>query len=169
VTNPLSTLESDLSILVSTTGQPQPVLNVAGEVLSLLADGNVVPKAIADTVSGVYKTIGDTINNDAVAALTGIVTGLNSVSNPQSISAADVASALTSLQNVLQTAQSLVPGGSSAAASAFASTSQFATLFGSVLAAANGSITAAGQQFQQIAEQLGVIASTFTTAAAGNP
>lgn len=168
MTNPLTALETDLGTLATTAGQAQPVLLVAGDVLSLLADGSVVPPAIASTMSTVYTTIGSTINNDAVAALNEIAGALNTISIPTPLSATDVGTALNSLQNVLQTAQSLVPGGSSAAASALASTSQFATLFGSLLTAA-GSLTAAVQQLQQIAAQLGAIAKTFNTAAAGKP
>ena len=84
------------------------------------------------------------------------------------VNVGDVTSALSSLQNVLQTAQSLVPGGASAAASALASTSQFATLFGNLLSDA-GSLGAAASTLYEIAQQLQAIATAFTAAAQGNP
>lgn len=168
MTNPLTTLENDLGILATTAGVAQPVLTVAGDVLSLLADKTLMPSEISTAVSGVYNTIATTINNDAVAALNAIAGALGSISNPANLSAADIGSALNSLQNVLQTAQSLVPGGSSAAASALASTSQFATLFGNLLTEA-GSVSAAEQQLKVIALQLGAIAGAFSTAASGTP
>lgn len=166
MTTPLSDLQTDLTTLVTPAGAPQPVLTVAGEVLALLA-GNFVPAAIATVVSDVYRAIGTTINGDVVVALQGIAGNLGSISNTSNVAVTDVANALNSLQNVLQTAQSLVPGGSSAAASALASTSQFATLFGNLLGGQGTTLKSAADTLNTIALQLGVIASTFTTAANG--
>jgi hypothetical protein len=166
MTNPLSDLQTDLNTLATPAGVPQPVLTVAGEVLALLA-GSFVPAAIATVVSDVYRAIGTTINGDVVVALQGIAGNLGSISNTSNVAVTDVANALNSLQNVLQTAQSLVPGASSSAASALASTSQFATLFGNLLAVPNTTLGDAETTLNTIAAQLGAIATTFTTAANG--
>jgi hypothetical protein len=168
MTNPLSTLENDLNTLASPTGAPQPVLTTAQDVLSLLADHTLVGTDISGGVALVYNTIANAINSDVVNALNGIAGALSSISIPATVTLTDVASALSSLQNVLQTAQTLVPGGSSAAASALASTSQFATLFGNLLQGASD-VTDAENTLKTIALQLGAIATAFTTAAAGNP
>lgn len=167
MTSPLTTLQTDLATLVSTAGVAQPALTVSGDVLSLLADTNVVPGAIATAVSGVYQAIGTAISGDVVVALQAIAAELGNISIPSSTSVANVATALNSLQNVLQTAESLVPGGSSAAASALASTSQFATLFGNLLGVPGTNLADATTTLNTIALQLGVIATTFTTAAKG--
>jgi hypothetical protein len=168
VTDPLKTFEGDLDKLATPAGTPQPVLTVAGDVLSLLADTKLVGTPIGGAVSAVYKAIGTAINGDVVTALQAIAEAIATISVPTGVTVTDVASALNSLQNVLQTAQSLVPGGSSAAASALASTSQFATLFGNLLTDA-GSVTKAADTLNTIALQLGAVGTTFTTAAAGNP
>jgi hypothetical protein len=168
MTNPLSTLETDLNTLASPTGAPQPVLTTAQDVLSLLADQTLVGADISGGVALVYNTIANAINSDVVNALNGIAGALSSISIPATVTLTNVASALSSLQNVLQTAQTLVPGGSSAAASALASTSQFATLFGNLLQGASD-VTDAENTLKTIALQLGAIATAFTTAAAGNP
>lgn len=104
MTSPLTTLQTDLATLVSTAGVAQPALTVSGDVLSLLADTNVVPGAIATAVSGVYQAIGTAISGDVVVALQAIAAELGNISIPSSTSVANVATALNSLQNVLQTA-----------------------------------------------------------------
>jgi hypothetical protein len=173
--DPLTTLQDDLTTLATAetgdpqngTATPQPPLTAAGQVLSLLADQTLVGTTIAPAVSSVYNAIATAITDDVVKALQAIAGELNSPSMA-GLNVNDATSALSSLQNVLQTAQSLVPGGSSAAASALTSTGQFATLFGNLLQDA-GSLTAAANTLYEIAQQLGAVAAAFTTAAQGNP
>jgi hypothetical protein len=175
MTNPLSTLEGDLTTLAAPDGadpdtkpaQPTPALTAAQEVLSLLADQTLVGSSIGGAVSGVYTTIASAITDDVVDALQKIATELTSTLAGLDIS--DAVSALTALQNALQTAQSLVPGGSSAVASAFASTTQFATLFGNLLQVPGTTVGDAAKTLNTIAQQLVAIAAAFTAAAAGNP
>jgi hypothetical protein len=175
MTSPLSTLETDLNTLATAdAGDPQnnpatatPALTAAQEVLSLLADQTLVGSSIGGAVSGVYTTIATAITDDVVDALKKIATELTSTLATLNIS--DAASALSALQNALQTAQSLVPGGSSAVASAFASTSQFATLFGNLLQVPGTTVGDAAKTLNTIAQQLAAIAAAFTAAAAGNP
>jgi hypothetical protein len=166
MTNPLSTLETDLTTLVTPAGVAKDPLTAAQDVLSLLADQTLVGTDISGGVALIYNTIANAINNDVVSALNKIAGALSSISIPATVTLTDVASALSSLQNVLQTAQTLVPGGSSAAASALASTSQFATLFGNLLQGASD-VTDAEDTLKTIALQLGVIATAFSTAAKG--
>jgi hypothetical protein len=165
MTSPLTTLENDLTTLVTTAGVAKDPLTAAQDVLSLLADQTLVGSSIGEAVTGVYTTIANTINDDLVSALQGIANELKSLT---SLSVSDATAALGALQNALQTAQSLVPGGSSAVASAFAATAQFATMFGNLLQEA-GTVTAAAGTLDTIALQLGTIATAFSTAAAGNP
>jgi hypothetical protein len=113
----------------------------------------------------VYSAIATAVTDDVVKAMQAIAGELNSPSLA-GLNLNDATSALSSLQNVLQTAQSLVPGGSSA--SALASTSQFATLFGNLLQDA-GSLAAAANSLYEIAQQLAAVAAAFTAAAQGNP
>jgi hypothetical protein len=174
MTDPLTTLEGDLTTLAAAdtadpqngTATAQPALTAAQQVLSLLADQTLVGPAIGTAVSGVYSGIATAITDDVVKALQLIAGELTTTL--AGLNVANAASALSSLQNVLQTAQSLVPGGSSAVASAFASTSQFATLFGNLLADA-GSVTAAANTLYEIAQQLEAVAAAFATASQGNP
>lgn len=173
--DPLTTLQDDLNTLATAdTGDPengtataQAPLTAAGEVLSLLADQTLVGATIGSAVSGVYSAIASAITDDVVKALQAIAGELSSPSMA-GLNLNDAASALSSLQNVLQTAQSLVPGGSSGAASALSSTSQFATLFGNLLQDA-GSLAAAANTLYEIAQQLAAVAAAFTAAAQGNP
>jgi hypothetical protein len=172
MTTPLSSLETDLNTLATldptnpetSPAQATSALTAAQDVLSLLADQALVGPSIGGAVSGVYTTIANTISDDVVKTLQAIATELTS---PQlNLNVSDAASALNALQNALQTAQSLVPGGSSAAASALASTSQFATLFGNLLTA-ESTVGDAAKKLQDIAQQLAAIATAFTTAAEG--
>jgi hypothetical protein len=174
VTTPLSDLESDLAKLATpdasnpgtVAATPTSALTAAQDVLSLLADQTVVGSSISGVVSGVYTTIAGAINDDVVKALQGIATALTSTLASLDIS--DATSALSALQNALQTAQSLVPGGSSAVASAFAATTQFTSLFTTLLTSETNAGDVA-QKLDTIAEQFAAIATAFTTAAAGNP
>jgi hypothetical protein len=174
VTNPVTTLENDLNKLATPdtsnasggTAKPTAALNNAGELLSLLATNSIVGPDISGAVSVMYKAIHDAISNDAVAALQKIAGEIAPNSTLGNLPAGDIADALTSLQNALQTAQSLMPGGSSAAASALASTTQFATLFGNLLAGL-AKVSDAANTIYEIAQQLEQIAGTFQTAAAG--
>jgi hypothetical protein len=173
--DPLTTLQDDLNTLATAdtadpqngTATAQAPLTAGQQVLSLLADQSLVGSAIGTAVSGLYSAIATAITDDVVKALQAIAGELNSPSLA-GLNVNDAASALSSLQNVLQTAQSLVPGGSSAVASAFASTSQFATLFGNLLQDA-GSLAAAANTLYEIAQQLEAVAAAFTTASQGNP
>lgn len=175
MTDVLTTLQGDLNTLAkaditnaeSGTAMVQPPLTAATEVLSLLADQSIVGASIGSAVSGVYTALATVLTDDVVKALQAIAAELT---NPSlaGLSVSDATSALSSLQNVLQTASSLVPGGSSAVASAFASTSQFATLFGNLLSDA-GSLAVAATTLYEIAQQLAALADAFTTAAAGTP
>jgi hypothetical protein len=173
MTDPLTTLQTDLNTLATAdtsdppngTAAAQPPLTAAQQVLSLLADQALVGSAISTSVSGVYSAIATAITDDVVKALQAVAGELNSPSMA-GLNLNDATSALSSLQNALQTAQSLVPGGSSAVASAFASTSQFATLFGNLLQDA-GSLAAAANTLYEIAQQLEAVAAAFT-AAKGN-
>jgi hypothetical protein len=175
MTDPLTTLQGDLDTLAtadtsnpqSGTATAQAPLTAAQTVLSLLADQSLVGSTIATAVAGVYNAIAGAITDDVVKALQAIAGELASPSLA-GLNVGDAASALSSLQNVLQTAQSLLPGGSGAAASALASTSQFSTLFSNLLQDA-GSVTAASNTLYEIAQQLAAIAAAFTTAAQGNP
>jgi hypothetical protein len=166
MTNPITTLQTDLNTLATvsgTTATPTTALTTAQEVLWLLADPTVVGTDIGPAVSQLYKTIGDAINNDVVVALNGIVNQLDGILSTAT-ELSDAQSALNALQNALQTAQSLVPGNSSAVASAFASTAQFATLFNSLLSVPGTDATQATGTLSNIALQLGAVASAFTTA-----
>jgi hypothetical protein len=170
MTDPLTTLQTDLNTLATAdtsdppngTAAAQPPLTAAQQVLSLLADQALVGSAISTSVSGVYSAIATAITDDVVKALQAVAGELNSPSMA-GLNLNDATSALSSLQN----AQSLVPGGSSAVASAFASTSQFATLFGNLLQDA-GSLATAANTLYEIAQQLEAVAAAFT-AAKGNP
>lgn len=172
--DPLTTLQDDLTTLAvadtadpqSGSATPQPPLTAAQQVLSLLADHSVVGTTIGPAVSGVYGAIATAITGEAVKALRAIAAELAGPTLA-GISLTDATSALSALQNVLQTAQSLVPGGSSALASAFASTSQFATLFSNLLKDAS-SLSAAANTLYEIAQQLEAVAAAFT-AAQGHP
>jgi hypothetical protein len=174
VTNPVSTLQTDLDKLATpdtnnpSTGSatPSAALTNAGELLSLLATNSLVGSDISQAVSVMYNAIHDAISNDAVAALQKIAGEIAPNSTLGNLPAGDISDALTSLQNALQTAQSLMPGGSSAAASALASTTQFATLFGNLLSGL-GKVSDASNTIYEIAQQLEQIADTFHTAAAG--
>jgi hypothetical protein len=174
MTDPLTTLQTDLNTLATVTNGAATAtadLTAAQDVLALLADQTVAGKTIAPAVSGVYSAIATAINNDVVGALQAIATALGKLIGSSGFSLSGAASALSALQNALQTAQSLVPGGSSAVASAFASTSQFATLFGNLLQDASdpqGTSDPVGT-LNEIALQLGAIATAFTNAAQGNP
>ena len=171
--DPLTTLQDDLNTLATAdtgdpqngTATPQAPLAAAQQVLSLLADQTLVGNTIGSAVSGVYSAIATAVTDDVVKAMQAIAGELNSPSLA-GLNLNDATSALSSLQNVLQTAQSLVPGGSSA--SALASTSQFATLFGNLLQDA-GSLAAAANSLYEIAQQLAAVAAAFTAAAQGNP
>ena len=171
--DPLTTLMDDLNTLATAdtsdpqngTATPQAPLAAAQQVLSLLADQTLVGNTIGSAVSGVYSAIATAVTDDVVKAMQAIAGELNSPSLA-GLNLNDATSALSSLQNVLQTAQSLVPGGSSA--SALASTSQFATLFGNLLQDAD-SLAAAANSLYEIAQQLAAVAAAFTAAAQGNP
>src|SRR5271157_1175577 len=160
MTDPLQTLQGDLNILATAdthdpqngTAAAQPALTAAGLVLSLLADQSLVGSTIAPAVSSAYGGIATVINDDVVQALQKIALELSTL-DLGGASLSEVASALSALQ----TAQSLVPGGSSAAASALASTSQFATLFGNLLQDA-GTLPAAADTLYEIAQQLAAVA-----------
>jgi hypothetical protein len=173
--DPLTTLQDDLNTLATAdtadpqngTATPQAPLTAAQQVLSLLADQTLVGTTIGPAVSSVYNAIATAITDDVVKALQAIAGELNSPAMA-GLNINDATSALSSLQNTLQTAQSLVPGGSSAVASALTSTSQFATLFGNLLQDA-GSLAAAANTLYEIAQQLGAVAAAFTTAAQGSP
>jgi hypothetical protein len=164
----LTTLQGDLNVLATPdtnhpstgTAQPTPALTTAQDVLALLADSSLVGNSIGTTVGGVYTAIATAITTDAASSLKAIAGELGNISQ-----IGNAAAALQSLQNVLQTAQSLIPGGSSALASAFASTSQFAALFGDLL---QDPATAATKLYE-IAQQLEAVANAFKAAAAGNP
>lgn len=173
MTNPLQTLETDLGKLAQAdttnpqggTAQPQTPLTQAQLVLSVLADQNLVGSTISAAMSGVYTAIAAAITDDVVKALQAIAGELTQITG---LSLSDAASGLGALQNALQAAQSLVPGASSATASAFASTTQFATLFGDLMQGAT-SVDDAANQLYEIAQQLQAIAEAFTTASQGNP
>ena len=166
MTDPLQTLEADLTILASRTGQPTAALTGAQDVLALLAETSLVGQTTGGAVQSAYKAVASAINTDVVATLQAIAGTLSALSLPASTSVSDVAAALSALQNALQAAQGLVPGGSAATASAFAATSQFATLFGNLLSAPNITTLAdAAGTLNVIALQLGAIASAFTNAA----
>jgi hypothetical protein len=175
MTDPLSSLETDLNVLATAdtadpqngTATPTSALTAAQDVLALLADQTLVGSAIGTAVAGFYGAIATALTDDAVKALQAIAGELASPSMA-GLNLNDATSALSALQNALQTAQSLVPGGSSATASAFASTSQFATLFGNLLQDA-GSLSAAADKLYEIAQQLAAIAAAFNTASQGNP
>lgn len=166
--DPLTTLQGDLNVLAKPdklnpqggSATPTQALTVAGEVLSLLADQSLSGSSIGATVTVVYTEIAKAITDDVVNSLKAIAGELASIPH-----LGDAASALLALQNVLQTAQSLVPGGSSAVASALASTSQFATLFGDLLQDPGTAATT----LYEIAQQLEAVAAAFTTAAQGKP
>jgi hypothetical protein len=172
VPDPLQTLESDLNTLATvnsgaTAAQPTAALTGAQAVLSLLANSEFVGDTIGGAVSGFYDQIAEAIQTDVVATLQAIGGQLSTL-DLGGTSVSDVASALSALQNALQTAQSLMPGSSSAAASAFAATSQFATLFGDLLSAPDATLADAAKALNDIALQLGAIAKVFTEAA-GTP
>lgn len=175
MTDPLTTLETDLTILATPntphstgTATETPALAAAKEVLSVLADQSLVGHGIGTAVSGAYSAVATALTDDVVKALQAIAGELTTNASLVSLDITDATKALNALQNALQTAQTLVPGGSSAVASALASTSQFATLFGNLLHDA-GSVATAADTLYQIAQQLAVIAAAFTTAAAGAP
>jgi hypothetical protein len=178
VSDPLSTLESDLGKLATAdTADPQngtasatSALTAAQDILALLADQSLVGTSIGGAVGDVYTAIASAITDDVVNALQKIAGELDSLASTLGTTGgSDAATALLSLQNVLQTAQSLVPGGSSAAASALAATSQFATLFGNLLSDVDGHLDQAADKLYEIAQQLTAIATAFTAAAQGNP
>jgi hypothetical protein len=174
--DPLTTFQDDLNTLATAdttnpqggTATPTTALTAAQEVLSLLADQTLVGSGIGAAVSGVYTTIATKITDDVVKALQAIAGELRTNANLANLSIKDATSALSALQNALQTAQSLVPGGSSAVASAFASTTQFATLFANLLQDA-GSVAKAADTLDEVAQQLDAVANAFKTAASGNP
>jgi hypothetical protein len=176
VSDPLSTLESDLTALATPGTDPNApatatsALTAAQDVLGLLANSGVVQSAtITTAVSGVYNAISTAITDDVVTAVQEVATGLRNLeSTLGTTGGSDAETALKSLQNVLQTAQSLVPGGSSAAASALAATGQFATLFANLLSDVEGDLGKAADQLDIIAQQLIVIATAFSQAATGN-
>jgi hypothetical protein len=173
MTDPLSTLEQDLTTLATPdSGNPQTgtatassSLTAAQTILSLLADQSLVGASIGGAVAGFYTAIAGAINDDVVKALQAVAQELGTLT----VDGNDAAAALTALQNALQTAGSLVPGGSSAVASALAATNQFTTLFGNLLTDVGGDLTKAATQLYDIAQQLAAIAAAFTNAAAGNP
>jgi hypothetical protein len=168
VTNPITALQNDLNALTTLQGgsyQQSAALTAAQDVLWLLADQSIVGSDISTAVTNMFNTIATTITTDVAGALNGIATELGKP--PLStLNISDATTALSALQNALQTAQSLVPGGSSAAASALASTSQFATLFDNLLA---GGVAKAATTLTTIADQLKTVAGAFSTAPAGNP
>jgi hypothetical protein len=174
VSDPLTALEHDLTALATPgplpdgPATPTSALTAAQDILALLADQTLVGSSISGAVSGVYNAIATAITDDVVQALQAIAGKLADPSMA-GVSGSDAAAALSSLQNVLQTAQSLVPGASSSAASALASTSQFATLFGNLLHDAGGDLTTAANTLYEIAQQLAAVAAAFTAAAQGNP
>jgi hypothetical protein len=168
MTDPLSTLEQDLDTLATVTGGTATAtnaLNAAQDILAILADQSIVPANIGQTIAGFYTAIAQVIDTDVVTALKAIATELGSLT----VNGNDAAAALTALQNALQTAGSLVPGGSSTMASALAATTQFTTLLGNLLTDAGGDLTTAAAKLNDIALQLGAIATAFSNAAAGNP
>lgn len=176
MTTPLNTLEADLNVLATAdttnpaggTAQATAPLKAAQEVLSLLADQALVGHDIGSAVATMYATINTKLSDDVVKALQQIAYTLKNDATLASLDLGDATSALSALQNALQTAQGLMPGGSSAAASAFAATGQFATLLGNLLHDA-GTVANAADTLYEIAQQLGAVAQAFSTAAQGNP
>lgn len=172
MTDPLQTLTTDLGQLATlNTANPASspaaataALTAAQEVLSILADANIVGATIGPTIGGFYKAIATVIDDPLVTSLQAIATELESLN----IDTSDAATALTALQGALQTASTLVPGAPAATAQAFAATGQFATLFGSLLQDTD-SPKAAAEKLNEIAQQLTTIADAFNTAAQGNP
>jgi hypothetical protein len=173
MTNPLSTLEQDLNTLATPdssdpqngTATASSALTAAQAILSLLADQSLVGTAIGPAVAAFYTAIANAIDDDVVKALQAIAQELGSLN----VDGNDAAAALTALQNALQTAGSLVPGGSAAVTSALAATTQFTTLFGNLLSNVGGDLGQAATQLYEIAQQLAAIATAFSNAAAGNP
>jgi len=168
MTDPLTTLETDLNTLATVSGGTASAtgdLQAAQAILALLVTATGSP--IGPAVAGFYSAIATALN-DVVEALQAISQKLSSLTadgNP--VSGSDAASALSALQNALQTAASLVPGASSATASALSATTQFTTLFTNLLTTAGGDLTQAATTLNDIALQLGAIATAFTNAAAG--
>jgi len=174
MTDPLTTLEQDLTTLATPdagdhqngTATPSSALTAAQAILSLLADQSLVGTTIGPAVAAFYTAIGEAIDDDVVKALKEVAKELEGL---QGVNGQDAASALTALQNALQTAGSLVPGGSSTVTSALAATTQFTTLFGNLLTDVGGDLAQAATKLYEIAQQLAAIATAFNDAAAGNP
>jgi hypothetical protein len=170
--DPLQTLVTDLGTLATVAGGTATAtgaLTGARQVLALLATDSIVGQQIGPAVSAFYTAIAAAINDPVVSSIQEISTTLSTLTLPPSTSISDVAAALNVLQNALQAAQSLAPGGSSALTSAFAATSQFATLFQDLLSAPDTTTLAdVAKNLNDIALQLGAIATAFTTASQGN-
>lgn len=158
--DPLSTLETDLAVLATplspppTTGgskaQPTGVLDTVNDLFTAL-EKTALQSAISPLASSINGGLGD-----AAEALESIAGELQSISNAAGSAGTDAASVLTTLQNALATAGSLVPGSTNVAA--LQSGSQFFQQLGLLLTDL-GSVTAAVPCLYQIAAQLRAIGS----------
>lgn len=161
MSNPMSTLETDLAILAVPTVPPPtsgggtaaatPLLGAVGDLFSTLEG---VGEGIGTAIQTVAGDI-DTALGAAAQALEAIAGTLGTLTQAATQAGSDAATVLASLQNALSTAQSLLPGGQSVT-SALQSGSQFFGMLSSLLTDA-GSIAEATTTLYEIAQQLRAI------------
>jgi ABC-type transporter Mla subunit MlaD len=164
--NPLSQLESDLAVFATPETDPTAgggtatvpadgVLSAVQELFSMLEQVSGIGPAIEQLATGVNSGL-----TDAADALDQIAGQLQSLSTAAGSAGADASTVLTSLQNALSTAGSLVPG--SANVSALQSGSQFFDQLGTLLSDLT-SVAAAVTTLYQIGQELRAIGSLPTS------
>ena len=165
MTNPLTTLETDLAALATPASGPniQPggtatSTDVLTSVTALFSALN----GVGDGIGSAIQTVAGDINtalDDAAEALELIAGKLGDLSSAATSAGTDAATVLSSLQNALTMAQSLLPGGPSVTG-ALQSGSQFFEMLSSLLTDIT-SITDATNTLYQIAQELRAIGTAL--------
>jgi hypothetical protein len=167
MTNPLTTLETDLAAFA----KPNPAEPTAGGGTATVVDPGPLSAIAAlftalegvSDIGGAIGTLAGGINTglgDAADVLDKVAEQLESLS---SAAGGDATTILTTLQNALSTAGSLVPG--SSPVTALQSGSQFFQQLSSLLSDFTGDVNAAATCLFQIAQQLRAIGSLPTSGA----
>ncbi|HXP98603.1 MAG TPA: hypothetical protein VN845_00895 [Solirubrobacteraceae bacterium] len=165
MTNPLSTLETELAVLATPASGPniQPGGSaVPSEALTAVSALFTALDTVGEGIGEAIKTVAGDINtalDDAAQALELIAGKLEGLSSAATSAGTEATTVLNSLQNALSTAQSLLPGGPSVTG-ALQSGSQFFEMLGLLLSDIS-SITDATNTLYQIAQELRAIGTAL--------
>lgn len=169
MSNPMSTLETDLAVLATPAAAPVTAgggTATATSVLGAVGDLFSALDQVGEGIGPAIHTVAGDINTALVAAadaLDLIAGALGQLSTAATGASTDAATVLASLQNGLSTAQSLLPGGPSVTG-ALQSGSQFFGMLSSLLSdPAISSIADATTTLYQIAQELRAIGTALSS------